>query len=255
MLGEDEVTGNEDHDLAAVMSSVHTAFAALPSVLAFTGVDFKTMAINLSASGSYLPVVGQAEKTLPVIEVLVGKALYWYLIPAFQIVCALVVADASMYCLHRLVHTNQWLYKHVHSQHHRLYVPYSWGASYNHPFDSLIVDALSYTIGCTVSGVSTRQSMILFAYSSFKNVFDHCGYQFPWNPIRTVTGTDPGFHDVHHQSWGLKTNFGAHLSVWDRMMGTYFADKEQIARLRSRPRIQQGSQGHDKDRDWKSVTT
>lgn len=48
--------------------------------------------------------------------------------------------------------------------------------------------------------------MILFGYSSFKNVFDHCGYMFPWNPIRTVTGVDPGFHDVHHQSWGLKAS-------------------------------------------------
>ena len=34
-----------------------------------------------------------------------------------------------------------------------------------------------------------------------------------------------------------KTNFGAHLSVWDRMMGTYFADEKQIARLRTKDRV------------------
>lgn len=48
--------------------------------------------------------------------------------------------------------------------------------------------------------------MILFGYSSFKNVMDHCGYLFPWNPMRSITGTDAGFHDVHHQSWGLKVS-------------------------------------------------
>lgn len=83
-------------------------------------------------------------------------------------------------------------------------MPYSWGGSYNHPFDSLAVDGLSYGFGCWASGLSTRQSILLFAYGSFKNVLDHCGYVLPWNPMRAVTGTDPSFHDVHHQSWGLK---------------------------------------------------
>ncbi|GAO17619.1 hypothetical protein UVI_02051020 [Ustilaginoidea virens] len=154
-----------------------------------------------------------------------------------RLVAALVVSDFCMYCLHRLGHTNKWLYKHVHSQHHRLYVPYSWGGSYNHPFDSLVVDGLSYAIGCWASACSTRLSVLLFAYASFKNVTDHCGYVFPWNPILFVTGTDPSFHDVHHQSWGLKTNFGAHFSIWDRLMGTYFGDQVQILELRKRNRI------------------
>lgn len=48
--------------------------------------------------------------------------------------------------------------------------------------------------------------MIFFAYSTFKNAFDHGGYVFPWNPIYTITGTDANFHDVHHQSWGLKAS-------------------------------------------------
>lgn len=96
--------------------------------------------------------------------------------------------------------------EHVHSVHHRLYVPYSWGASYNHIFDSVITDGFSYGLGCGLAGLTTRISIILFGYGSFKNVFDHCGYQFPWNPISWITGTDPDFHDVHHQSWGLKVS-------------------------------------------------
>lgn len=236
-LGDGDVTGSEDYDLAIWISRVHAVFAAIPSFLSLTGVDFKTMAITLSKSGPFLTTIGHPEFDIPRIEVVIGSLLYWYIVPILQLVGALITADAFMYCLHRLGHTNKWIYKHIHSKHHRLYVPYSWAGSYNHPVDSLFVDGLSYGLGCWATGLSTRLSMILFGYSTFKNVTDHCGYVFPWNPMRAVTGTDASFHDVHHQSWGLKTNFGAHLTIWDHMMGTYFGDEEKIARLRKKNRI------------------
>lgn len=109
-LGDGEVTGNEDHDLSVWINRVHAGFAALPTLLRFTGVDFKTMAITMTEARSFLHLRGQPALKMPVIEVLLGKALYWYIVPAFQLVFALVVADACMYCLHRLVHTNKWLY-------------------------------------------------------------------------------------------------------------------------------------------------
>lgn len=107
MLGDGDVTGSEDYDLAVWISRVHRIFAAIPSLLFLTGVDVKTMAITLSGSRTHLFMKGRSELD---IEILIGKALYWYLVPIFQLVCALVVADASMYCLHRLVHTNKWMY-------------------------------------------------------------------------------------------------------------------------------------------------
>lgn len=110
MLGDGDVTGSEDYDLAIWISRVHNIFAEIPSLLFLTGVDVKTMAITLSGSRPYLLMKGHSELDLPDIEVLIGKALYWYLVPMFQLVCALVIADAFMYCLHRLGHTNKWMY-------------------------------------------------------------------------------------------------------------------------------------------------
>lgn len=110
MLGDGDVTGSEDYDLAVWISRVHAVFAALPSLLYLTGVDFKTLAIPLSGSGSFLSMIGYPELDVPRIEVLIGKSLYWYIVPVFQIAYALVVADACMYCLHRLGHTNKWIY-------------------------------------------------------------------------------------------------------------------------------------------------
>lgn len=110
MLGEGDVTGSEDYDLAAWISRVHAVFAALPSLLYLTGVDFNTMAITLSGSGSFFPKIGHPEFDMPNIEVLMGKSLYRYIVPVFQLAYALIIADACMYCLHRLGHTNKWLY-------------------------------------------------------------------------------------------------------------------------------------------------
>lgn len=109
-LGEGDFTGSEDYDLAVWISRVRAVFAALPSLLYLTGVDIKTMAITLSGSGSFLPMIGHPELDVPGIEVLIGKLLYWYIVPVFQIAYALIIADACMYCLHRLGHTNKWMY-------------------------------------------------------------------------------------------------------------------------------------------------
>ena len=110
MLGEGDVTGSEEYDLAVWIHRVHAGFAAFPSLIYLTGLDFKTMAINLSGSKTFLPTVGQPEPDMTAIEVLIGKSLYWYIVPVFQLVCALIIADASMYCIHRLQHTNRWIY-------------------------------------------------------------------------------------------------------------------------------------------------
>lgn len=110
MLFDGDLMGSEDHDLAVWINRVHLVFAALPNLFYLTGVDFKTMTINLSGPGSFFPLIQHSKFDLPGIEVLLGKLLYWYLVPAFQLLCALIIADISMYFLHRLGHSNKWLY-------------------------------------------------------------------------------------------------------------------------------------------------
>ena len=109
-LGEGDVTGSEDHDLAVWVTRVHAFFSAIPSLLCLTGVDFKTMAITLSGFGAFIPTIGYPGLDMHGIEVLIGKSLYLFIVPVFQLIYALVIADASMYCLHRLGHTNKWIY-------------------------------------------------------------------------------------------------------------------------------------------------
>ena len=108
-----------------------------------------------------------------------------------------------------------------HSRHHRLYVPYAYGALYNHPVEGFILDTLGSGVAYFVMGLTTRQSIIFFGVSSAKTVDDHCGYKLPWDPFQRLSSNNAAYHDIHHQSWGIKTNFSQpYFTFWDGWMGT-----------------------------------
>ena len=93
-----------------------------------------------------------------------------------------------------------------HARHHRLYVPYAFGALYNHPFEGFLLDILGSGVAFKLAGMSTRQGMCFFTGSTFKTVDDHCGYSLPWDPLQRLTSNNAGYHDIHHQSFGIKVS-------------------------------------------------
>ena len=108
-----------------------------------------------------------------------------------------------------------------HSRHHRLYVPYAFGALYNHPFEGFLLDTLGASIAYKLSFMTARQGMWFFTCSTIKTVDDHCGYALPWDPLQHITSNNAAYHDIHHQSWGIKTNFSQpFFTIWDRLLGT-----------------------------------
>lgn len=55
-----------------------------------------------------------------------------------------------------------------------------------------------------IAGLSARQSMVFGSLATIKTISDHCGYVFPLDPFRYVNNNGARFHDLHHQTWGLK---------------------------------------------------
>ncbi|KAM0789692.1 hypothetical protein ACM66B_006552 [Microbotryomycetes sp. NB124-2] len=157
----------------------------------------------------------------------IARWLYWWGVPIAQFLFAAVVLDGWQYFWHRYFHTNKFLYKHVHSIHHRLYVPYAFGALYNHPLEGFILDTLGAGIAQALSMLSTRQTILFFAVSSAKTVDDHCGYKFPWDPFQFLFFNDVDYHDIHHQIAGLKTNFSQPFFIhFDYLFGTRMTRQE-----------------------------
>lgn len=126
-----------------------------------------------------------------------------------------------------------------HSRHHRLYVPYAFGALYNHPFEGFLLDTAGTGVGYLISGMSTRQAMWFFTMSTIKTVDDHCGYAFPWDPLQHFTSNNAAYHDIHHQSWGIKTNFSQPFFIfWDRLLGTQWTGEVKLRYERAREKAQ-----------------
>jgi sphinganine C4-monooxygenase len=92
---------------------------------------------------------------------------------------------------------------------------------YNHPVEGFVLDTLGTVIAYLVSGMTPRQSMWFFTCSAMKTVDDHCGYALPWDPLQHITANNAAYHDIHHQSWGIKTNFSQpFFTFWDRAFKT-----------------------------------
>ncbi|XP_022880076.1 sphinganine C4-monooxygenase 1-like [Olea europaea var. sylvestris] len=143
-------------------------------------------------------------------------------IQAVQFAIAMLVMDAWQYFVHRYMHQNKFLYRQIHSQHHRLVVPYAIGALYNHPLEGLLLDTVGGAISFLVSGMTARTAVFFFCFAVVKTVDDHCGLWLPGNIFHLFFQNNTAYHDIHHQLQGTKFNYSQpFFSIWDKLLGTY----------------------------------
>ncbi|EZF57210.1 hypothetical protein H103_00617 [Trichophyton rubrum CBS 288.86] len=252
-----EFNGREEYDIAVWATRIRLAQRAVPQLMMLLGVDPVGLAAKLSGypilaavvSGGHYPFLTQVvtsstgeTATAPAFaawEWAVGYSIYYYLIPALQFVYAITFVDTWQYFRDAAMHMNQRIYTTFHSRHHRLYVPYAFGALYNHPFEGFLLDTAGTGLAFLTCGMTTRQGMWFFTCSTLKTVDDHCGYAFPWDPLQHVTGNNAAYHDIHHQSWGIKSNFSQpFFTFWDRLLDTRWKGDVTLRYERSRKAAQ-----------------
>ncbi|KAF7858619.1 hypothetical protein EAF04_009219 [Stromatinia cepivora] len=208
---------------------VRKSFAVIPWALTLLGLDIQ----GLISTSRKTPLLSHilatsydilSSPTFTAVEWNLARIIISFVIPAVQFTVYLAVVDTWIYFLHRLCHVNKTLYRIVHAQHHQLYVPYAYGAVYAHWTETIFLDVLSFILANTISGISVRQGMILSSLATLKTISDHCNFVFPWDPFGYINGNNAKFHDLHHQSWGLKHNFSTYTVFWDRLLGTEWTD-------------------------------
>lgn len=245
-----QLTGKEDYDVAVWATRVRLAQRAVPTLLGALGLNAAAISENMAPThpllagalaGGYYPFLTTAMSgaegvvSVPAFalwEMLVAKAIYWIVVPFLQLLVAITILDTWQYFLHRLMHTNRWMYTAIHSRHHRLYVPYAYGALYNHPVEGFLLDTLGAGMAYKVTRMTLRQGTFFFCFSTVKTVDDHCGYSLPWDPMQHITSNNAAYHDIHHQTWGIKTNFSQpFFTFWDRLLSTrYVGDRAEKQR-------------------------
>ncbi|KAJ3496808.1 hypothetical protein NLG97_g2386 [Lecanicillium saksenae] len=242
-----EHIGKDDYEVAVWATRVRLLQRAIPGLLRFAGVDAKALSNNIPPSfpllasivaDGYYPFL-KSDAELPCFagwEMAVAKFIYHFLVPALQFFAAVLILDTWQYFLHRLMHMNRWLYTTFHSRHHRLYVPYAYGALYNHPFEGFLLDILGAGTGFKATSMTSLQSTCFFTFSTMKTIDDHCGYAFPWDPFQLITNNNAVYHDIHHQPWGIKTNFSQPFFIfWDQIFGTKY-DGPRVNRVSNNQR-------------------
>ncbi|PGH00563.1 hypothetical protein AJ79_08166 [Helicocarpus griseus UAMH5409] len=232
----DEAAQNTDVDILIWIIRIQRLQTYIPSVSSMVGIDAYALSIKLrpslaSRTKALWPKAISAtawsgsESKFAGWELHVAKLLVNVAVPAFQYAIAVFAFDSWQFLVHYTMHKNKWLYRNMHSRHHRLYVPYAFGAQYSHPGEAFINDHIGSAFTFKIARLSTRQAAYFFTVAMLKSVDDHCGYRLPWDPFTLLTDNNSAYHDIHHQTWGMKSNFSQPFtSFWDRICGTRWTD-------------------------------
>ena len=133
----------------------------------------------------------------------------------------MLVMDSWQYFLHRLMHSNQLLYRYSHSKHHRLVAPYAFGALYYHTPEGLLLNTVGGFVAMAAAGLPPCASVLFFSLVNVRTIDIHCGMWLPWHPLNLLLGNNAAHHDVHHWPEGGNFNFSQPFFVfWDRILGT-----------------------------------
>ncbi|CAI7647045.1 unnamed protein product [Penicillium palitans] len=144
---------------------------------------------------------------------------------------AFFIFDTWLYWTHYFSHHNRWWFKHIHSKHHKLYVPFAYGSAYNHPAESLCFDVVASQLASGGLRLSDIEQGVFLSLATMRSCENHTAYNLPWSPfilIGGLFGYTPEWHSIHHSKWGFRTNFATYFPWWDIWMGTAYLGERKV---------------------------
>lgn len=139
------------------------------------------------------------------------------------LIAGFLIRTLISYLVHVAFHMSPWLWR-IHAVHHtdtRMDVTTSVRM---HPLEFVISAAM--VLPCIAAfGIPVAAVLIYEILDAAMAVFTHANVRMPKSldrGLRQVIVT-PAMHRIHHSAWQPETdsNFGATLSLWDRVFGTY----------------------------------
>eukprot|EP00091_Calanus_sinicus_P002798 TRINITY_DN12912_c0_g1_i1.p1 TRINITY_DN12912_c0_g1~~TRINITY_DN12912_c0_g1_i1.p1 ORF type:complete len:351 (-),score=52.35 TRINITY_DN12912_c0_g1_i1:132-1100(-) len=132
------------------------------------------------------------------------------------------------YLIHRLMHPwrsphlpdiGKFLYKHVHSLHHKSHNPTSWSGTSMHPVESFL-----YYSACFMPALAGLHPLITLTFivdAGLSARTSHDGFTWP--------GSGNPFHMLHHSAFDC--NYGNEQIPLDILFGTFAAKKGDIRKI------------------------
>lgn len=134
------------------------------------------------------------------------------------------IRQPHFYSIHRVMHPwrlrgvpdfGKFLYRHVHSVHHKSHNPTAFSGTSMHP-----VEAALYYSSCVIPMLARRHPAIVLAWLVDMAIgawLGHDGFQMP-------AGMGDDFHQLHHAH--SDCNYGTAIDGIDSLMGTFVATEE-----------------------------
>jgi len=139
-----------------------------------------------------------------------------------------ILRSPHFYSMHRVMHPwrssylpdmGKFLYKHVHSLHHKSHNPTSWSGTSMHPVESF----LYYSV-CIIPALAGFHPLIPLAFivdAGLAAWTSHDGFTWP--------GTGNPFHMLHHSAFDC--NYGNEQIPLDKFFGTFADKKEDVGSI------------------------
>jgi sterol desaturase/sphingolipid hydroxylase (fatty acid hydroxylase superfamily) len=126
---------------------------------------------------------------------------------AWQLCAFVFVTDTSFYAMHRSLHRPRFFAK-VHRRHHEFRYVRAPSAEFGHPAEDFGNFVCTF-LGPILFGAHPLTVIVWLFFRVLETVDAHSGYALtPWARR----------HAYHHEF--NRGNFGAFLSIWDRLLGT-----------------------------------
>ncbi|CAL1526453.1 unnamed protein product [Lymnaea stagnalis] len=133
----------------------------------------------------------------------------------------LFIFDFQYFVWHMSHHKIRFLYRHIHSVHHRYNSPFVWVTQYLHPWELVVVGFLT----TTNTWFFNSHPLTVWSYmivSIVVSVEAHIGFDFPFLLHNLdLTGNIGGSpkHDMHHQK--PLTNYQPFFNHFDKLFGSF----------------------------------
>ncbi len=143
---------------------------------------------------------------------------------------ALVVLDLAIYWQHRWLHVLPWLWP-LHRVHHTDITLDASSALRFHPLEILL--SLAYKLALVFAfGIAPLAVLVFETLLSSFALITHANLALPPRLDRVIRWllVTPAMHWIHHSTHVAEQhrNFGFHLSIWDRLFGSYAAQSRDV---------------------------
>eukprot|EP00545_Synedropsis_sp_CCMP1620_P009534 CAMPEP_0119003328 /NCGR_PEP_ID=MMETSP1176-20130426/497_1 /TAXON_ID=265551 /ORGANISM="Synedropsis recta cf, Strain CCMP1620" /LENGTH=378 /DNA_ID=CAMNT_0006954919 /DNA_START=55 /DNA_END=1191 /DNA_ORIENTATION=+ len=136
---------------------------------------------------------------------------------AFYTILYFALVEIGVYWMHRTLHTNKWLYKHVHMLHHkynRADTLTPWASIAFHPVDGML-QASPYVLLLPIIPCHYLTHFVMIFFTAIWATYIHDAVDL-WN-VDPIMGSK--YHTVHHTHYIY--NYGQVFTFCDQFWGTF----------------------------------